>query len=107
RSWTPVGLAMAGLALMAFTVLMVNYHPQLLQTTNSAQNASAPLPLQADDEQLVRKVSQQAPAERGAYEDSLREVNAYISDAEQAVASDPEDAVAREQLVNAHQQKEI
>ena len=107
KSWTPVGWAMAALALTAFTFLLINYHPQLPQTSNSAQNVNAPLPLKPEDEQLVSKVSQQAPAERGAYEESLREVNAYISDAEQAVAGDPEDAVAREQLVNAYQQREI
>src|SRR5260370_29859581 len=80
KSWTPVGWVMAAVALMAFSLLMINYRPQLPQTSSSGQNMSAPAPLQAEDQQLVSQVSQQAPDVRSAYEDSLREANAYISD---------------------------
>jgi hypothetical protein len=107
KSWTPVGWVMAAVALMAFSLLMINYRPQLPQTPSSAQNMSAPAPLQAEDQQLVSQVSQQAPDVRSAYEDSLREANAYINDAQQAVALDPQDAAARAQLVDAYQQKEV
>ena len=108
RSWTPVGWVMAGAALMAFSALLIMYRPQLPQASSSAQNMSAqPAPLPADDQQLLRGVSQRAPDVSGAYEDSLREVNVYINDAEQAVAKDPQDAAAREQLLEAYQQKEM
>lgn len=108
KSWTPVGLVMAGLALTAFSLVLVNYRPQLPATAPSAQNISAqPVPLGADDQQLVGRVSQQAPDVRRAYEDNLREVNAYITDARQAVERDPEDAVAQAQLQDAYQQKQM
>ena len=112
RSWTPLGWALAAIALMGFSLLLINYRPQLPPAQRSAQNMSAPAPvestaLEADDQQLMAQVSQQSPAVRRAYEDSLREVNAYITDARQAVARDPQDAAAREYLLGAYQQKEM
>jgi hypothetical protein len=108
KSWTPIGLVMATLALGAFSLILVTYRPQLPGKAPSAQNISAqPVPLESDDQQLVGRVSQQAPDIRRAYEDNLREVNAYITDAQQAVEKDPEDAVAREQLQDAYQQKQM
>lgn len=107
KSWTPLGWVMAGAALMAFSAALITYHPQLPTTPSSAQNMNAPAPLPADEQQLVSQVSQRAPDVRSAYEDSLREVNAYISDAEQAVANDPQDSAAHEQLMEAYQQKEM
>jgi hypothetical protein len=108
KSWTPVGWVLAAAMLTIFSAFLITYHPQLPQPQASAQNmgvASTPLP--ADDQQLVSRVSQRAPDVSSAYEDSLREVNVYINDAELAVARDPQDAAAREQLVDAYQQKEI
>jgi hypothetical protein len=108
KSWTPVGWVLATLALATFSLILVNYHPQLPGNTPSAQNISAqPVPLEGEDQQLVGRVSQQAPDVRRAYEDNLREVNAYITDAQQAVEKDPEDVVAREQLQDACQQKQM
>ncbi len=108
KSWTPVGWVMAAAVLMVFSALLITYRPQLPPVPHGAQNLSAqPAPLAGDDQQLMSNVSEQAPDERRAYEDSFREVNAYISDAEQAVANDPQDAAAREQLVDAYQQKEV
>lgn len=99
---------MAAAALMAFSALLITYRPQLPPAPASAQNMNAQsATLPADDQQLVSQVSERAPDVRSAYEDSLREVNVYISDAEQAVAKDPEDAAARERLVDAYQQKEM
>jgi hypothetical protein len=108
KSWTPVGWIMAAAALMAFSALLITYRPQLQPAPASAQNMNAqPTPLPADEQQLVSQVSESSPDVRSAYEDSLREVNVYISDAEQAVANDPQDTAAREQLVDAYQQKEM
>jgi hypothetical protein len=52
-------------------------------------------------------MSKADPVVQRAYEDGLREADAYISDAEQAVKLDPQDAVAQEELVEAHAQKEM
>jgi hypothetical protein len=109
KSWTPLGWTMALAAMAAFTALLITYRPQLPATPPVAQNMSVqPAPAFGnDDQQLITQVSQQAPDVQRAYEDSLREVNAYIQDAETAVNQDPEDAAARVHLVEAYQQKEM
>jgi hypothetical protein len=108
RSWTPLGWAMALFAMAVFAALLISYRPQLPAQPSTAQNVSAPAAVfEGEDQQLITRVSQQAPDVRHAYEDSLREVNAYISDAQLAVDQDPEDAAAREHLLDAYQQKEM
>ncbi len=108
RNWTPFGWAMALAAMAVFAALLINYRPQLPPAPASAQNISAqPAAFEGDDQQLISRVSQQAPDVRRAYEDSLREVNAYITDAQQAVDRDPGDTAAQEHLLDAYQQKEM
>jgi hypothetical protein len=108
RSSTPAGWILATAALAAFSLLLVNYRPHLPTPQSSAQSEPAqPVALEKDDQLLIERVTEQAPAVGRAYEDSLREVNAYITDAQQAVAQDPEDAGARQQLVDAYQQKQM
>jgi len=100
---------MALTAVIAFTVVLINYKPnQLPQTALSAQNSSAePAQFNSDDRLLISQLSQEAPDTRSAYENSLRDVNAYISDAQQAAERDPDDATAQELLQEAYEQKEM
>jgi len=108
KSWTPVGWLITLAALTVFTVVLMNYKPHLPTSQATAQNSSTqPAQLAGDDQQVIRQMSQQDPGVRRAYEDGLREADAYISDAEQAVKLDPQDPAAREQLVEAHAQKEM
>ncbi len=108
KGWTPVGWILATAALAAFSLVLVNYRPHLPTSPPSAQNISAPqAALEGEDQQLITRVSERAPDVGRAYEDSLREVNTYIADAQQAVAQDPQDAVARQQLLDAYQQKQM
>lgn len=109
KSWTPLGWALALTAVIVFAVVLTNYKPTPLQQTPlSAQNSAADSPqFNADDQQLISQVSQQSPEAQRAYEASLRDVNAYIADAEQAVKSDPGDASAQELLQDAYEQKEM
>ena len=86
-------------------MILINYRPQLPPALTSTQNTSAQ-PAATDDQILVSQVAQRSPEERKAYEDSLREVNAYITDAQAAVDQDPEDLAARARLLDAQQQKE-
>lgn len=107
KSWTPVGWAMALATLAVFTVALVNYRPHLPAAQVTAQNStSQAAQFNGDDQRLIRRVSQQAPEVSRAYEVSLREANAYIEDAQQAVNRDPADGAAQEQLQQAYQQKE-
>ncbi|HEV7519782.1 MAG: hypothetical protein JWM08_1133 [Candidatus Angelobacter sp.] len=109
KSWTPLGWALALTAVIVFTVVLTNYKPsQLPQTPLTAQNSAAdPAQFNSDDRQLISRLSQQAPDAQGAYESSLRDVNAYIADAEQAAKTDPGDATAQALLQDAYQQKEM
>ena len=109
KSWTPLGWALALTAVIVFTVVVTNYKPsQLPQTPLTAQNSAAdPAQFNSDDRQLISQLSQQAPDAQGAYESSLRDVNAYIADAEQAAKTDPGDATAQALLQDAYEQKEM
>ncbi len=108
KSWTPLGWAMTVAAMVLFAAVLINYRPHLFPAQSSAQNMSAqPVPLEGEDQRLMSQVSQQAPDVRRAYEDNLREVNSYITDAQQAVDQDPQDAAARGHLLEAHEQKEM
>src|SRR5882672_11440530 len=108
KSWTHAGWIMAIAAMVLFAAVLVTYHPRLPSDQNTAQNTTAePAQFSGDDRTLISQVSERQPDVRGAYEDSLRQVNDYISDAQHAVAQDPEDAAAQEYLASAYQQKEM
>lgn len=107
RSWTPLGWGMALASLIVFTVVLVNYRPQLPRTELPAQNSTvAANQFSSEDQGLISQVAQESPGAQGAYEAGLREANAYIEDAQQAVTRDPDDEQAHEQLLQAYQQKE-
>jgi hypothetical protein len=107
KSWTPIGWIISAIAVVVFTAMLVTYNPHLPSTQDAAQNSSAqPAQFDNDDQQLIARVSEQQPGLRRAYEDGLKEANAYIADAQQEVKRDPDDASAQEQLVQAYQQKE-
>jgi hypothetical protein len=109
KSWTTLGGALALTAVIVFAVVLTNYKPTpLQQTTLSAQNSAADsTQFNSDDQQLISQLSRQSPEAQRAYEASLRDVNAYIADAEQAVKSDPSDASAQALLQDAYEQKEM
>lgn len=109
KSWTPLGWALALTAVIIFAVVLTNYKPTPLQQTPlSAQNSATDSPqFNSDDQQLISQLSQQSPDAQRAYEASLRDVNAYIADAQQAVKSDPSDVSAQELLQDAYEQKEM
>ena len=109
KSWTPLGGVMALTALIIFAVVLTNYKPANVQpATLSARNsATDSTQFSSDDQQLISQLSQQSPEAQRAYEASLRDVNAYIADAEQAAKSDPSDASAQALLQNAYEQKEM
>ncbi len=108
KSWTRQGWIMAVAAVALFTTVLITYHPRLPSDQLTAQNTTAePALFSGEDRTLISQVSERQPDVRGAYENSLRQVNDYISDAQHAVAQDPEDAMAQEYLANAYQQKEM
>ena len=61
----------------------------------------------AEDQQFLSEVSQRAPSMRSTYEDQLRSVNAYIQAAQAYLDQNPDDVEARQQLMEAYQQKAL
>ena len=58
-----------------------------------------------DDEQILAAVGQQRPQMKATYESNLKQVNAYITDAQENLRQNPNDAEARQSLMDAYDQK--
>jgi hypothetical protein len=100
---TALVVVLAALAVIA----LMRYNTQ--KQTPVAANTLAVDPDSSDidssDQQLLAEVSAINPAMRATYEKSLRSVNSYISDARRSVEANPSDDDAREQLMQAYEQK--
>lgn len=58
-----------------------------------------------DDSQVLEALAQRDPDSRSSYEQSLRNVNAFIADAKTTVEQNPDDSEARQFLMQAYEQK--
>ena len=58
-----------------------------------------------EDQQLLSDIASYAPEQRKLYEQSLKEINSYISDAKQEEQKNPNDAAAHKHLLAAYAQK--
>jgi hypothetical protein len=61
--------------------------------------------VQAEERELLRAISERAPALKAGYEADLKVVDAYISDAEQSAKANPQDEVAQQYLRSAYDQR--
>ena len=109
KSSTPLGLFLATISVLALALLLVKYQPNTSTNQESLAGSAAENNTltagNADDQMLVNRISQQNADVAKAYQVSLDEVNSYISEAQKAVADDPDDSAAQELLQDAHQQK--
>jgi hypothetical protein len=64
-------------------------------------------PDSAEDQQFLSVVSTRAPSMRATYEDQLQKVNANIREVQDYLVRYPADADARQQLLDAYQQKAL
>jgi hypothetical protein len=60
-----------------------------------------------DDKEVLAEVQKTAPMMEAAYEQNLKDVNAYIADAQRSVDANPSDDDAREYLMEAREQKSM
>jgi hypothetical protein len=108
KSWTPLGLILALAATAIFTNTIINYkHLPALSTSAQNGGAQSVQVIEDDDQQLVSRLSKQDPVIANAYQTGMKEANAYITDAKQAVNRNPQDPLAQQQLLEAYQQKEL
>jgi len=61
----------------------------------------------AADQQLLEQLALDAPLMKAAYEEELNNVNEYIRDAQNLVDANPNDAGARQSLMDAYGQKTV
>jgi hypothetical protein len=95
----------AVLAVLAVVALMRYNAQKQGQAAASPTAVNSASPDDNTDQQLLAEVSVTNPAMRATYEKSLRSVNSYISDAKKSVEENPGDEDAREQLMQAYEQK--
>ena len=107
KGWTILGSVIAAAAVLVLGISLTRLRPTGPEPVVSTTTTHAAQTMSDDDQQLVSQVSQQNPSLRDTYESNLREVNAYISDAEQAVRDNPADSAAQESLMDAYQQKSM
>lgn len=111
RAWL---LPVAAVVLVALGLVIYRRPPASRQIAEQAPPAAAvrssPAAATAgdkNDQQVLDMVATHLPAMRAEYENNLRQVNAYIHDAEQSVQSDPNDEQAQQTLLDAYQQKAV
>ncbi len=113
--WGPIPwvATLAALALIALGVFL-SQRPRIerpaAEPGGSAGVVGSAVPLQTvsmdrEDEQLLEQISTTSPAISSSFRDNLKQVNAAIADARQAVRQNPDDADARLSLIRACQQK--
>ena len=109
------GIRLSALAVVALLALFVVVRrtsdvatspgPASSQTAQNAASSTGANAADADDQRLLAQVSSREPSLRAAYEDNLRDVNAYIAAAKECVAQHPDDDAAQEHLLQAYDQK--
>lgn len=113
RSWGMAWLLPAAASLL-LVLGILNYQGKLGHTSTTASVAPVAVSVQnpqlasafsSDDEKFLIAVSSRTPALREKYETGLREVNAYIRDAQQSAQSNPNDEEIQRYLMNAYDQK--
>jgi hypothetical protein len=107
RRWSPAWLAAgAAVVLLAAGAFLYTNHlglnQQLAQTQALTAAGTETAGATADDIELLSQVS---PSARATYADDLQTVNAFIRDAEDGVAQNPNDDEARHFLMQAYQER--
>jgi len=110
RHWGAAAWLVSAAAALLVGVAVFLYAPS---KTKQVAEDSAPPPMVAvstgdqNDEQLLEEVASRAPMMRAAYESNLKDVNAYIRDAQDSVNADPNDEQAQQALMDAYGQKSM
>jgi anti-sigma-K factor RskA len=99
-AWLATGVALVLVAVATF--LYTNHTSRNQQVTQRQTAANNETRASADDMELLSHVS---PVARATYADDLETVNAFIRDAEDSVAQNPDDDEARHFLMQAYQER--
>jgi hypothetical protein len=100
-------LVPAAAALLVGAAILLYQRPNAKQVALNSQSPIMTVSGDLNDEQLLQEVSTRAPLMRAAYESNLRDVNAYIRDAQASVNADPNDEEAQQALMDAYGQRSM
>src|SRR5205823_9135608 len=93
---------------LALADVLINDHPTSARSPATTEgNRTALAAFDNDDQKLLSQLAQQQPDLGLAYENSVREVNYYISDPRKAANENPDDPVVQEHLRHAYHQKAV
>jgi hypothetical protein len=86
--------------------------PTVQSAQQVARTAKLPKPIvepesSADDQQFLSEVSTRAPSMKATYEKQLQAVNSEIRDVQAYLERNPDNADARQQLMDAYEQKAL
>ena len=100
-------IPVTAVVLLTFGVLRYERAPaETAKQTPVLLSASSEIAASAsEDQQFLDAVSRRTPAMRASYEANLRDVNSYISDAEESAKENPNDEQAQQYLMSAYEQK--
>ena len=97
-------MPVAAAFLIAVGVIRYEHRPQPpLANAIPVIHSSQPVTVLADDD--LNEINAVPAARRVAFETGLRNVNAYIRDAEESAKANPNDEEAQAYLMNAYEQK--
>jgi hypothetical protein len=102
RRWRPTMWLLPVAAVLTFAFAFLMSRPPALPVAGTGASQ-----ISDDDREVLAEVQKTAPMIEAAYEQSLRDVNAYIADAERSVNENPGDDDARESLMQAREQKSM
>jgi hypothetical protein len=112
KKWGLMGWLVPGMAVLALSAGMLFMRSE--KTRNTATNVTpatlmpaAEDATEADDSAVINEVQKRSPGLASVYAANLKDVNAYIRDAKQTVDQNPNDEDAREDLLQAYQQKNM
>ena len=106
--WRPILVPIGAVAALAIVFLAYQSDRTTTNTAKShvVRGAQSDVALLDDEDvQLLNQLSADSPAVRASYEDSLKNVNAYIRDAKEAAAQNPGNDAAQDALMQAYNEK--
>jgi hypothetical protein len=108
--WSAAWLVPVAAALLLGMAFLVNRSGPKQQALNNPPRVTQAAPVDVatvdpEDNEVLAEVGKRAPAMEAAYAENLKHVNAYIHDAQQTLAQNPDDDEARQYLLEASQQK--
>jgi hypothetical protein len=112
KKWGLMGWVVPAMAVLALSAGILFMRSE--RTRNTASAVTPALPRlgmgetnDADDRAVLDEVQKRSPALVAVYANNMRDVNAYIRDAKEVVDQDPNDEEARQDLLQAYQQKSM